>query len=88
MSNGAAGVPRGVIVLLGLVGAVVTVAGLKTVSHIIGPVSGPDADRHRKPAERLAAPARRSARAAAQGGPAPGVVGALPSPTSAGSQPA
>src|SRR5919107_5595437 len=38
MGNGAAGVPRGVIVLLGLAGAVVAVAGLKTVSDIIGPV--------------------------------------------------
>jgi AI-2 transport protein TqsA len=39
LSNGAAGVPRGVIVLLGMAGAVVAVAGLKTVSHIIAPVS-------------------------------------------------
>ena len=38
MGNGAAGVPRGVIVLLGLAGAVVAIAGLKTVSDIIGPV--------------------------------------------------
>jgi len=36
--NGAAGVPRGAIVLLGLACAVVAVAGLKTVSDIIAPV--------------------------------------------------
>ena len=36
--SGASGVPRGVIVLLGMAGAVVTVAGLRSVSHIIGPV--------------------------------------------------
>ena len=50
MRNGAAGVPRGVIVLLGLASAVVAVAGLKTVSdmnvtfleiHSVPP-SGPD----------------------------------------------
>ena len=36
--NGDSAVPRGVIVLLGMAGAVVTVAGLRSVADIIGPV--------------------------------------------------
>jgi AI-2 transport protein TqsA len=36
--SGGEGLPRGVIVLLGLAGAVVAVAGMRSVSHIIGPV--------------------------------------------------